>query len=248
MLNMYNKSRTSIEAAREERLEAAMFDPLANTNSCVPIRGAVYGVALYAGEAVENGAAAPEKAVPSSPVLFIKPPNTFLANGGMVWLPATMSGVTVSASLAIVFARDTRLVTAAEAFDGVEGYTLALDLTEEGAGFFRPPVREKCRDGFLPIGPRIVSRKAIDSLDELEVRLEIDGEEVASFAAGEKRNVMAKLIEEVSAFMTLRAGDVLLAASTPLSARAQAGSRIAAASRALGRLECRLAAEEEVPQ
>jgi len=218
---------------------------LTTSDEPVPIRGAVYGVALHAGMPAEVGATASAKGAPSFPVLFIKPANTFLANGGTVRLPSSMPEVEACPVFAIVFGRDTRSVSAAEAFDGVAGYTLAIDLTESGTGMFRPPIREKCRDGFLPIGPYVVAKEAIGSFDELRVGFEVDGEEVSTFALGGTRTLIAKLIEDVSAFMTFRAGDVLLAARAPLAARVQAGSRVAAVSEGLGRLECVLALEEE---
>jgi 5-oxopent-3-ene-1,2,5-tricarboxylate decarboxylase/2-hydroxyhepta-2,4-diene-1,7-dioate isomerase len=219
---------------------------LTTSDDPVPVRGAVYGVALHAGMLAEADAAASAKSVPSFPVLFIKPANTFLANGGTVRLPSSMPEVEACPILAIVFGRDTRSASATEAFDGVAGYTLAIDLTEPGAGLFRPPIREKCRDGFLPIGPYVVAKDAIGSLDEIRVGFEVDGEEVSAFALGGTHALIAKLIEDVSAFMTFRAGDMLLAARAPLAARVRAGSRVAAVSEDLGRLECMLTLEEEV--
>ena len=212
----------------------------------VPIRGAVYGVAVHAGISTAVGAAASDNAAPLFPVMFIKPANTFLANGGTVHLPVSMAEVEACPVIAIVFSKDTRSASAAEAFDGVAGYILAIDLSEPGAGLFRPPIREKCRDGFLPIGPYIIAKDSIGPLDELRVRFEIDGKDVAVFTFGETQTLVAKLIEDVSAFMTFRAGDVLLAARAPLASRVRAGSRIAAVSADLGRLECMVAHDDEV--
>jgi 5-oxopent-3-ene-1,2,5-tricarboxylate decarboxylase / 2-hydroxyhepta-2,4-diene-1,7-dioate isomerase len=216
---------------------------------CVPIDGTVYGVALGADESLgthsELFTRPPHNGVPTTPVLFIKPRNTFLAHNGVVQLPSSLQQVEAHAALAVIFARDTRAVTAAEALGFVEGYTLAIDLSESGAGFFRPPIRETCRDGFLPVGPGIVSRDAF-VLDRAVLRLEIDGREVASSSLAGSTERIEKLIEEVSAYMTFRTRDVLLAIRTPLRPCAPIGGRISAILDGIGRLDCCLGLEEEV--
>ena len=218
---------------------------------CVPIDGTVYGVALDGdgplGTHSELFSRPPYNAAPTTPVLFIKPRNTFLAHNGTVQLPHTLGKVEANAALAVVFGRDTRGVAAAQALSSVAGYTLAIDLAEPGADFFRPPIRETCRDGFLTVGPVLVCRDAIDIGGNV-LRLEIDGNEVASLNLEGSDERIAKLIEEVSAFMTFRAGDVLLATRTPLRPCARIGSRISAILAGIGRLDCCLGLEEEVTQ
>lgn len=216
---------------------------------CVPIDGTVYGVALDADDPLgthsELFAQPPHNGAPVTPVLFIKPRNTFLAHNGLVQLPPSLQKVEAHATLAVIFAHDTRAVPATEALDSVEGYTLAIDLAEPGAGFFRPPIRETCRDGFLPVGPVIIPRAAI-VLDRTVLRLEIDGREVAFLSLEGSTERIKRLIEEVSAYMTFRAGDVLLAARTSLRPSARIGSRISAIVDGIGRLDCCLGREEEV--
>jgi 5-oxopent-3-ene-1,2,5-tricarboxylate decarboxylase/2-hydroxyhepta-2,4-diene-1,7-dioate isomerase len=216
----------------------------------VPISGTVYGVALDVddpfGAPSDLFTGPPYNRPPTAPVLFIKPRNTFLAHGGTVLLPSGLPELEASAALALVFARDTRAVSSERALEAVAGYTLALDLAEPGADFFRPPIREKCRDGFLPIGPSIVSRDNIANLESLVVRLEVNDNEVASFNLSGAVARMAELIEEVSDFMTFRAGDVFLVSRTPLGPRARVGSRISAVANPLGRLDCVLALDQEV--
>ena len=217
--------------------------------SYVPVKGTVYGVALdvddLGGHPPDLFRDPPYHRLPTAPVLFIKPRNTYLANGGTVHLPSSLSELEASAALAMIFGRDTRRVCSTNALDGVAGYTLAIDLSEPGSGYFRPPIREKCRDGFLPIGPSIVPPEAIADLDSLVISLEVDGKEAASACVGQGVSKIARLIEHVSSFMTLRAGDALLAFRTPLGVRTSIGSRIAAVAAGIGRLECSLESEAQ---
>jgi 5-oxopent-3-ene-1,2,5-tricarboxylate decarboxylase/2-hydroxyhepta-2,4-diene-1,7-dioate isomerase len=223
---------------------------MAGPCSCVPISGTVYGVALDVddpfGAPSDLFTGPPYNRPPTAPVLFIKPRNTFLAHGGTVLMPSGVPELEASAVLALIFARDTRGVPSERALDAVAGYTLALDLAEPGADFFRPPIREKCRDGFLPIGPSVVSRDNIADLENLVVRLEVNGQEAASFNLSGGVARIAELIEEVSEFMTFRVWDVFLASRTPLGPRARVGSRVSAVANSLGRLDCVLALDEEV--
>ena len=212
----------------------------------VPVRGTVYGIVLYGSDADRHFAAEEKSALPSAPVLFIKPRNTYLRSGGIVQLPSTLPELEVSATVGLVFGANVRNVTATKAFDAVAGLLLALDLSEPGAGLFRPPIREKCRDGFLPLGSSIVAADRVSDLAGLSVSLQVDGHTAASLHLADNLAAIASSIEAISTFMTLRAGDVLLAARTTTPVRARAGSRVAAISQALGRVECSLAFEEEV--
>jgi 5-oxopent-3-ene-1,2,5-tricarboxylate decarboxylase/2-hydroxyhepta-2,4-diene-1,7-dioate isomerase len=218
--------------------------------TCVPVKGTVYGVALD----VDDPCSAPSDLftkppyhrAPVSPVLFIKPRNTFLAHGGTVLLPSTLQELEASAALAMIFGRDTRAVSSARALEAVASYTLAIDLSEPSPDYYRPPIREKCRDGFLPIGSSIVFPDAIASLENLVIRLELDGKEAGWFRVGDGTGRIARLIEQVSSFMTFRAGDALLAFRTPSGTRARVGSRVSAVADGLGRLDCELQFEEQV--
>jgi 5-oxopent-3-ene-1,2,5-tricarboxylate decarboxylase/2-hydroxyhepta-2,4-diene-1,7-dioate isomerase len=210
----------------------------------------VYGIALDVddpfGAPSDLFTMPPYNTAPTAPVLFIKPRNTFLAHGGTTRLPSGLLEVEVSAALAVVFARTTRCVPSAQALDTIAGYTLALDLSEPGSDFFRPPIREKCRDGFLPIGPHIVPRDEIANLENVRISLEIDDEEVASFSVGGAASRFATLIAEISDFMTFNGGDVLLISRTSLGPQARVGSRISAIADGFSRLDCVLARDEEV--
>jgi len=209
--------------------------------------GEVYGVALNNTVDVRNGMIANDraKAAPNAPVMFIKPRNTYLAHGSQVLLSPELDAVEPCAALGVVFGRDTARVAPSHALEHVLGYTLAIDISEPGAGYFRPPIREKCRDGFLPIGPGILPRHALEDPDAALLRLEVDGETVASVRGKDQIRPIAELIAEVSAYMTFSAGDMLLAVLTSPGPLARPGSRVAAVVDGIGRLECVIGREAE---
>lgn len=162
----------------------------------------------------------PYKGAPKAPVLYIKTANTWTPHGRPIALPPAVQQVEVGATIAMVMASART----------VAGYVLMNDLSlpHDGAsgGFFRPPVKHRCLDGFLGIGPAM--RPAIDAGDpsrfSLEVRINDEVRQQVSFA-GLQRDA-ATLLRDVSEFMTLRAGDVLMLGCDVGRPMARAGDRI----------------------
>jgi 5-oxopent-3-ene-1,2,5-tricarboxylate decarboxylase/2-hydroxyhepta-2,4-diene-1,7-dioate isomerase len=102
---------------------------------------------------------------------------------------------------------------------------------------YRPSMRFKCRDGFCPIGPALVARAHVNNPDALAIDVAIDGKTVQrSSTAGLVRPV-ARLIADVSEFMTLFPGDVLTVGVAAGAPRARAGQTVTITIPAVGRLE-----------
>jgi 5-oxopent-3-ene-1,2,5-tricarboxylate decarboxylase/2-hydroxyhepta-2,4-diene-1,7-dioate isomerase len=170
------------------------------------------------GDAV-NGA--PYKAAPTAPVLYVKPRNTLAGDGSAVAVPADPGEVEVGAALGLVIGRTAHRVSAAEAMAHVAGAIVVNDVSLPHASFYRPSVRLKARDGFCPLGARVVPLPA--NVDALGVRVFIDEELVHETTTGDRVRGAAQLIADVSAFMTLQPGDVLMLGVSHGAPRARAG-------------------------
>jgi len=111
-----------------------------------PTRGTVYGTLLnFPGELAALGGQVnqpPYKAPPRAPVLYIKPANTWSADGAEIPLPADVPHVEVGATVGMVM----------KAHGEVAGYVLMNDLSVPHDSLFRPPVKFNCLDGFLGVG------------------------------------------------------------------------------------------------
>jgi len=215
----------------------------------LPPRGTVYGTLLNHRDALnalgEQVLAAPYKAAPKAPVLYIKPRNTLVGDGMPVIVPADVSELEIGATLGVVIGRTTCKVSAADALDYVAGYTIVNDISVPHTSFYRPSMRFKCRDGFCPIGPVVVPRQSVANPDALEITVELDGALVQrSNTAGLIRPV-AQLLADVSEFMTLHPGDVLSAGVAAGSPRARAGQRVCITIEGLGQLNNSLISEEQ---
>ncbi|MEO7851149.1 MAG: fumarylacetoacetate hydrolase family protein [Rubrivivax sp.] len=185
----------------------------------------------------------PYKAPPRAPVLGIKPHNCFVGDGQAIVVPRGVDELQMGPSLGLVIGRSLRRVSEAEALGGLAGYTVCNDVCVPHASHYRPSLRFRCRDTFLPIGPRIVAAHPVADPDALNLVMQIDGDTVFTASTGGMQRSAARLLADVSGFMTLLAGDVLLL-GTPFGApRARVGQRVSITIEGVGTLTNPLVAE-----
>ena len=102
------------------------------------------------------------------------------------------------------------------------------------------PVRFKALDGSCVIGPA-VAKGGVRDPDGLAITVFVDGAPVQRSDTGSRIRSLAKLIADVTDFMTLSPGDLLLLGTSHGAPTARAGQRIAIEIDGLGRLEHTLA-------
>lgn len=213
------------------------------------LSGVVYGHLLNDPAALaalgDTVHAAPYKAPPSAPILYIKPRNTLAASGATVALPADAGAFEIGAALGIVIGRTACRVAEADALAHVAGWCLVADLSVPHGAFYRPSVRFKARDGSCLIGPAVVPREAVPDPDDLAIRVAVDGEVVHTARTAGMRRPVARLLRDVTEFMTLSPGDVLLLGVAAGAPRVSAGHGVSIEAAGLGRLEGRLVAESQ---
>lgn len=182
--------------------------------------GTVYGVLLNFRAELDTLAPQmsqpPYKAAPKAPVLYVKTANTWSPAGSTITVPARVEAVEVGATIAMVIGAE----------NDVEGFVLMNDLSIPHASFFRPPVRFKCVDGFLGIGPAM--RDAQEVADPAQFRLEvrINGESKQSVDFSQTVRSAAQLLADVGEFMTLAHGEVLMLGCDAGRPLARPGDRI----------------------
>lgn len=151
-------------------------------------------------------------AVPSEPLLFLKPPSSLLADGDLIMLPPESSRVEHEGEIAIVVGRRARYVSEAEALAVVAGYAplndvTARDLQRKDVQF----TRAKGFDTFCPVGP---ASEAV-GLDwrALEVVCRVNGAERQRGRATQMVFGIPSLIAYISRVMTLEPGDLIATGS-----------------------------------
>ena len=220
--------------------------PLSNS---LHTRGTVYGTLLNHRDALaalgDQVHAAPYKAPPKAPVLYIKPHNTWVSPGAAVVVPADAPELEMGATLGLVIGRTACRANVADALSFVAGYVVMNDISVPHAAVYRPSMRFKCRDGFCPMGP-VVPASATINPDALTITVAIDGTVVhRSSTAGLIRPV-AQLLADVTEFMTLHPGDVLAVGVAAGAPRARAGQQVTIAIEGIGELEHTLVAKTDV--
>jgi 5-oxopent-3-ene-1,2,5-tricarboxylate decarboxylase/2-hydroxyhepta-2,4-diene-1,7-dioate isomerase len=216
------------------------------------LSGTVYGTLLNhrdalaaLGDAVH---AAPYKAPPKSVVLYLKPRNALAGPGDAVVVPADAPALEVGPSVGLVIGRTACRVSEATALDVVAGCVIVADISVPHESFYRPQVRFKARDGFCPVGPRVVGLAELGDLERLSVRVHVDGRLAHESSTSGWIRSPARLLAEVTDFMTLAPGDVLTMGVPHGAPRVRAGQRTAIEIDGLGRLEnCFVAHTEATP-
>jgi 2-keto-4-pentenoate hydratase/2-oxohepta-3-ene-1,7-dioic acid hydratase in catechol pathway len=170
--------------------------------------GKVVAIGLnYLDHIRETGMDAPDR-----PLVFAKWPSSVIGTGAPIVIDPTLTArVDWEVELAVVIGRRLRRVAAAEAIDGVFGYTVANDVSARDVQFADGQwVRGKSFDTFCPLGPVIVTPDELRDVQDLPLRTRVNGEVVQDSNTSEMVFGVAELLSFCSHSFTLEPGDVLL--------------------------------------
>jgi 2-keto-4-pentenoate hydratase/2-oxohepta-3-ene-1,7-dioic acid hydratase in catechol pathway len=154
-------------------------------------------------------------AVPSSPIIFSKVPETVVPSGSPIFIdPKVSPSVDYEAELAVIIGKGGRGITARDALDHVWGYTIVNDVTARDLqARYSQWLIGKSQDTFCPMGPAAVTREEID-ITNTPISCYINGELRQSSNTGLLIFDIPTIIETLSAGITLQPGDVI-ATGTP---------------------------------
>ena len=163
----------------------------------------------YADHAKELG-----NAVPTEPLIFLKPPSSLIADGDSIVYPAISQNVNFEGELGVVIGKRAKNVPLEEAHEYVLGYTCVNDVTARDIQ--RKDVqftRGKGFDTFCAVGPHVVPRHEVN-LPSVRVRTLVDGEVKQDGPVTDMIFGLDVIIAFVTQCMTLEPGD-LIATGTP---------------------------------
>jgi 5-oxopent-3-ene-1,2,5-tricarboxylate decarboxylase / 2-hydroxyhepta-2,4-diene-1,7-dioate isomerase len=146
------------------------------------------------------------------PLVFLKGRGSLIGHRGHTRRPDDVTFMHYECELSVVIGRTARRVTRAAALDHVAGYCIANDyaIRDYLENWYRPNLRVKNRDGGTVLGPWFVDAADVADPHALGLRTLVNGEITQ---AGNTRDLVTgvdELIEYLSGFMTLSAGDVIL--------------------------------------
>jgi 2-keto-4-pentenoate hydratase/2-oxohepta-3-ene-1,7-dioic acid hydratase in catechol pathway len=154
-------------------------------------------------------------AVPDSPILFSKVPESVISCGSAVIIdPKVSKAVDYEAELAVIIGKSGRGISAKDAFEYVWGYTIINDVTARDLqARYSQWLVGKSQDTFCPMGPFAVTRDEID-IGNTPISCYVNGELRQRSNTGLLIFDIPTIIETLSAGITLQPGDVI-ATGTP---------------------------------
>ncbi len=146
------------------------------------------------------------------PLVFFKGPGSLLGHRGTTRRPADVKFMHYECELAVIIGQTARQVSAANAMAHVAGYTVCNDYAVRDylENWYRPNLRVKNRDGATVLGPWLVDAADVPDPHALSLRTRVNGQVTQQGNTADLINNIPALIEYLSAFMTLQAGDVIL--------------------------------------
>jgi len=185
---------------------------------------------------------APHFQPPRHPVLYFKPANTWCGDGDDIAVPAGVSEVELGATLGVVIGEPACAVRESEAMRHVAGYRVVNDIGLPETGLLRPPLAQKCRDRFCPMGPVVPADRVADP-GKLRIRIAVNGRPQASHATVGLLRSVPQLLSAISEFATLDTGDMVLIGVPANPPRAHSGDKVVVEIDGVGRLENLFCAE-----
>ncbi|MGB0649798.1 MAG: fumarylacetoacetate hydrolase family protein [Rhodothermales bacterium] len=162
----------------------------------------------YAKHAAELG-----NAVPTRPMIFLKPASSLVASGGHMVIPSASADVHHEVELVCLIGKAGKDIREDEALDHVAGYAVGLDMTardiqQQAKEKGHPWSVAKGFDTFAPLG-EFVPSDAVPNPQDLVIQLSINGEIRQDGHTRDMIFPLVRLISYASSIFTLMPGDLL---------------------------------------
>ena len=147
---------------------------------------------------------------PKDPPLFNKYNNTLNHHGGTIKLPtAVAKNFDYEVELVIVFGRECKNVSEADALNYVAGYSTGNDFSARDLQTLTSQFMiGKTHDGFAPIGPYMVTSDLIPDPNNLRLETRVNGEQRQDWNTNDMIFNCRQLISFASKMMTIKPGDI----------------------------------------
>ena len=179
------------------------------------------------------------------PLVFLKGPGSVIGHRGVTRRPAGVKFMHYECELAVVIGQTARNVSRASALQHVAGYCVANDyaIRDYLENWYRPNLRVKNRDGGTVLGPWLVDASDVPDPGNLELRTFVNGKLVQHGNTRDLITDVPGLIEYLSSFMSLNAGDVILTGTPEGVVNVNEGDEVICEIEGLGRLQNTLASD-----
>lgn len=203
---------------------------------------------------VEHAKEMKEK-IPKEPLFFVKTLNTLVTDESPIIYPKMLynnqeyNQVDHEVELALIISQDCKNIKVKRAYEYIEGYSVFLDITARKMQISDrnknlPWYRSKNFDTFGPIGPKIVPCREIEDPHNLNIKLEINGEERQQSDTKYMIFKIPEILAFLSKFITLVPGDIVATGTPSGVGPIQPGDNIEASIEQIGKIRHKVILEE----
>jgi len=180
------------------------------------------------------------------PLVFLKGPGALIGHRGQTRRPADATFMHYECELAVVIGRSAKKVRRAQALQHVAGYTVANDyaIRDYLENYYRPNLRVKSRDTCTVLGPWLVDAADVPDPHQLDLRTSVNGKVTQQGNTRDLITDIPALIEYLSDFMTLAAGDVILTGTPEGVVNVNVGDEVVTEIEGVGRLVSTIVGDE----
>jgi 2-keto-4-pentenoate hydratase/2-oxohepta-3-ene-1,7-dioic acid hydratase in catechol pathway len=182
----------------------------------------------------------------TTPRPFLMPPNVLIGTDELIPWPMFSETIDYEIELAVVIGRQAKCISAADALDYVAGYTICNDVSARSVTFtanraerawdeFYDWLNGKWADGFLPMGPYLLTADEMEDVQDLELTLTVNGDVRQNSNTANMIYNVADIVSFLSHLMTLEPGDCI-ATGTPEGVAVATGNFLKPGDK----IECRI--------
>ncbi len=176
---------------------------------------------------------------PDEPLAFLKGQSSLIGHQQFTQRPADAQFMHYECELAVVIGKPAKQVKQSDAYDFIQGYSIANDyaIRDYLENWYRPNLKVKGRPTCTPIGPWLLDATDVPDPMNLALQTRVNGQITQR---GNTRNMIfsiPQLIEYFSSFMTLLPGDVILTGTPDGVVDCPVGSVVECEIEGLGILE-----------
>jgi 2-keto-4-pentenoate hydratase/2-oxohepta-3-ene-1,7-dioic acid hydratase in catechol pathway len=213
-LNPENINFETLDKLKKINLEnLEEIDRSERIGSCITQPGNFFAIGLnYTEHAKETGAKPPEH-----PVLFNKSVHSIIGPNDNVIIPKNSKKLDHEVEIAFVIGKKAKRVIEKDAQDYVFGYCICNDISErewqkEKGGQW---VKGKSGDTFGPLGPYLVTKDEIEDVNNLSLKLDVNGNRHQTGNTSQMIFNFNFLIAHITSFITLMPGDIVTTGTPP---------------------------------
>ena len=198
--------RLNIESLKE-------IDKNCRIGPCVKNPGKFIAIGLnYSDHASESG-----MAIPKEPIIFHKATSSIVGPNDNVVMPKDSKKLDWEVEIGFIIGKEVKNITEQEAADYILGYCIVNDVSEREWQIERGGnwTKGKSGDTFGPIGPYLVTKEEIKNVNNLSLRLDVNGKRMQTGNTDKMIFNFNFILSYLSNFMSLQPGDIVTTGTPP---------------------------------